>query len=46
MYRPPETPTILEHEHLSQIDGHEATLAHTAEIIRQELAAFGNISKY
>ena len=41
---PRKPPTILEHEHRTQIDGHEATLAHTAEIIRQELASLGTVA--
>ena len=30
---PRKPPTIKEHEHRTQIDGHEAMLVHTAEII-------------
>lgn len=41
---PRQPPTILEHEHRIQIDNHQTMLAHTAEIVRQELTGLGTIA--
>lgn len=41
---PQQPPTIPEHEHRTQIDGHQEMLAHTAEIIRQQLMGLGTVA--